>query len=82
MAASDILVNNILQRDHVKIFDKNNLEVFQYYFCLRLSHNLSDVCCLRLLFSYSLRTYTLYRGCHARKNCGYRCQETVHGNAL
>ena len=42
MAASDILVNNILQRDHVKIFDKNNLEVFQYYFRLRFSHNLSD----------------------------------------
>ena len=74
MAASDILVNNILQRDHVKIFNKNNLEVFQYYFRLRFSHNLSDVCCLKLLFSYGLTTHTLYCGCHTTKSCGYRHQ--------
>ena len=76
MAASDIFVNSILQRDYVKICDRNNLLLFEHYLCHKFSHNLSEVYCLKLLFSYSSRIYTLNCGCHKRKRCGY-----VHGNA-
>ena len=74
MAASDILVNSILEKHYMEICDRNNLLVFEYYFCHKFSHNLSEVYCLRFLFSYSSRIHTLYCGCHLRKSCGYHHQ--------
>ena len=73
-AAPDILVNSILQRDSVKICDRNNLLVFEYHFFHKFSSNLSKVYCLRLLFSCSSRIHTLYCGCHTRKSCSYHRQ--------
>ena len=58
----------LLQRGYVKICDRNNLLVFEYYFCHKFSCNLSEIYCLRLLFSYKLRIHKLICRCHMRKS--------------